>query len=414
LKVAADQQMELELLRGMQLFRAGKHKQAREYWSAASNKYPEHPLAWKAALESQGIGPFVRGFEILQPLNDQQLKAGVDSLGSAAPAGTFTTEQLWERSINYLLDNQREDGGFFDCDYDFGGVDSMPNVHMAVTAICGWAMSKAHLHCQTIDQARVDQAIKQAVAYCCNDKNLNPKDRDELLWAEAYRLRFLASIRQSKQYHGDLNVEQTIGAIAKRLEELQSGNGGWFHEYPNSFVTATALIALKDAADCGASVNNKRIELGLSRLESQRFSNGAYPYAVRRRGGSDDPIEASAGRIPLCSLARFRWAKEDSTQLEAAAAIGLKHHNLLAKALKYDNHTDTYAFGGFFFWYDMHSRSEAIAALTGQQQAEFAKQQTVLIHSLPELDGCFVDSHELGRCYGTAMALLSLDLVSEQ
>jgi hypothetical protein len=27
---------------------------------------------------------------------------------------------------------------------------------------------------------------------------------------------------------------------------------------------------------------------------------------------------------------------------------------------------------------------------------------------LPELDGCFVDSHELGRVYGTAMALLCL------
>jgi hypothetical protein len=30
---------------------------------------------------------------------------------------------------------------------------------------------------------------------------------------------------------------------------------------------------------------------------------------------------------------------------------------------------------------------------------------------LPELDGCFVDSHELGRCYGTAMALLSFSVL---
>ena len=28
--------------------------------------------------------------------------------------------------------------------------------------------------------------------------------------------------------------------------------------------------------------------------------------------------------------------------------------------------------------------------------------------ALPEIDGCFVDSHEIGRCYGTAMALLCL------
>jgi hypothetical protein len=31
---------------------------------------------------------------------------------------------------------------------------------------------------------------------------------------------------------------------------------------------------------------------------------------------------------------------------------------------------------------------------------------------LPEFDGCFVDSHELGRCYGTAMALLCFDVLA--
>jgi len=40
-----------------------------------------------------------------------------------------------------------------------------------------------------------------------------------------------------------------------------------------------------------------------------------------------------------------------------------------------------------------------------------AVKQRELILALPEIDGCFVDSHELGRCYGTAMALLSLSLL---
>jgi hypothetical protein len=416
--VADQDRMELQLLLGMQLFRQGRHQAAKEFWAQASTQFPNHPLAWKASMEAQGIGPFVRGFEVFGTLTSRQQLAGIESLGSAAPAGTFSQKQLWEASSRFLLDNQREDGGFFDSDYDFGGIDSMPNIHMAVTAICGWAMLQA---CPQVNSQLRDQlqfAVAKAAAFCADDNNLNPKDRDELLWAEAYRLRFLSALHQRADGTGgqvkfDVSKE-LLDRLAKQLEDLQSGNGTWFHEYPNSFVTATALIALKDASLAGAQVNLERVKLGLKRLESQRFANGAYPYAVRRANSRQEAIEASSGRIPLCSYARFLWDQEDDQQLATAAEIGLQHHALLAKAVKYDNHTDTHAFGGFFFWYDMHARSEAIAAVVNpQQRKKLAEQQQQLILALPELDGCFVDSHELGRCYGTAMALLSLYLMTD-
>jgi hypothetical protein len=82
---------------------------------------------------------------------------------------------------------------------------------------------------------------------------------------------------------------------------------------------------------------------------------------------------------------------------------------LLERALKYDDHTTTFAYGGFFFWYDMQARSEAIGMLApGPERDGYAQRQRELVLALPEIDGCFVDSHELGRCYGTAMGLLSL------
>jgi hypothetical protein len=57
----------------------------------------------------------------------------------------------------------------------------------------------------------------------------------------------------------------------------------------------------------------------------------------------------------------------------------------------------------------MQGRSEAISAVTDQRirDALVARQRRIVL-GLPEIDGCFVDSHELGRCYGTAMALLCL------
>ena len=36
-----------------------------------------------------------------------------------------------------------------------------------------------------------------------------------------------------------------------------------------------------------------------------------------------------------------------------------------------------------------------------------------VLQRIPEMDGSFVDSHEIGRSYGTAMALLTLANVRE-
>ncbi len=415
IKLAAGLEMEHELLRGMIRFRAGEHDQARAIWGEAGRKYRGHPLAAKAAMEAQGIGPFGRGFEVFGPLSPKAMLAGTESASSAAPDGTYSEAELWGRSVRFLLGMQNANGGFFDSDYDFGGADSLANVHVAVTALAGLALFAAQDRIEDdLLLRRVEEATARAVKFCRDDANINPADKDEILWAEAYRLRLAceASIR-------DLEGERVgeIDRIAKRLENLQLASGTWFHEYPNSFVTATALMALADAKGAGGTVDQEKVDAGLRRLASQQFANGAWPYSQRREGGEnrrEEPVPASAGRIPLCQLARFRWGQIEPAELAAAATIGLEHHALLARALKYDNHTDTYAYGGFFFWYDMQSRSETIAAVEDPAvRKELAARQHQLVMTLPELDGCFVDSHELGRCYGTAMALLSLDLLGE-
>ena len=87
----------------------------------------------------------------------------------------------------------------------------------------------------------------------------------------------------------------------------------------------------------------------------------------------------------------------------------LAHHGLLAGVRKYDDHADEHGYGGFFFWFDMLGRTEALLTLPkGELRDRHAAAQRALLRSLPEIDGCFVDSHELGRAYGTAMALICL------
>ena len=57
----------------------------------------------------------------------------------------------------------------------------------------------------------------------------------------------------------------------------------------------------------------------------------------------------------------------------------------------------------------MVTAAEAVRLVEDREQrARWWKQLRALTLAIPELDGCFIDSHELGRVYGTAMGLLTL------
>ena len=400
--------MEWEWLRGVSYFRAGRHQDAANIWKIASESFPDEPLAWKAAAEAEGFGPLVRGFEVYEPLSNAVLDAAgtAMALTSAAPAGAYDELALWERSVNYLLGMQRDDGGWLDSDYDFGGTDSLPNVHMAVTALCGLALIEA----QRVLPRRsreIENAIERAVRFVVDDANLNRADRDELTWAYAYRVEFLARVSAGRP-----ELVSALQSAVKDLEQFQAPSGGWFHEYRNPFVSGTALVALALARDAGAVVDPEQIDRGLQTLRGERLNNGAFPYSSRRgvQGeGTLNDVRGGVGRMPICELGLWMWNASNDSALAAAVARSFEYHELMQKALKYDDHTDVLAYGGFFFWYGVYGRSLAINRLSDEvQRSDFLAQQRQLILSLPEIDGCFVDSHELGRCYGTAMALLSL------
>ncbi|MCY2982419.1 MAG: terpene cyclase/mutase family protein [Planctomycetota bacterium] len=413
--MASSDSMEAKLVAGMLVFRTGRHAQAQRIWLEASRAHPNDPLAWKASCEAQGYGPFCRGFEVFSELSDSAYKIpDVMNITSAALPTAFTEAELWERSVDYLLGMQREDGGFFDSDYDFGGADSLPNVYTAITSLVGLALLEAEHKSTDLDKNKeIRAAIERITAYVSDDANVNLNDRDEILWAQAYRVRFLAAVQKKA---GNDSILSNLQRSVKQLENLQLSTGGWYHEYANSFVSATALTALFDASLVGATVDSSKVNSGLKRLATQRFANGAYPYAVRPENGKDagtaNELAGGGGRISICELARRRWGQVNDADYEAAVTKSLGFHDLLAKALKYDNHTSTYAYGGFFFWYDMQARSEAIGLVSDEgARKKLAAKQRELILNLPEIDGCFVDSHELGRCYGTAMGLLSLSLL---
>jgi hypothetical protein len=261
---------------------------------------------------------------------------------------------------------------------------------------------------------RIGALLIRIREHAATDAWLALQDRDEILWARAYALRFLVAYRQHDAEVGNGSIDQDIQNAARALLALQPESGVWFHEYGNPFAIATALQALHDARSAGVELDETKVERGLRALAFNRTEQGAFSYSQTRRGKPRASVEAAAGRMPLCELSLFLFGASDQERLTAAVNAGFEHHELLDEVRKYDDHANRFGYGGFFFWFDMLGRVEAIQQIENDDtRRRLLTDLHALVLDLPEFDGCFVDSHELGRVYGTAIALLCLQRVAK-
>ncbi|HZL72020.1 MAG TPA: hypothetical protein VFC86_06150, partial [Planctomycetota bacterium] len=72
-----------------------------------------------------------------------------------------------------------------------------------------------------------------------------------------------------------------------------------------------------------------------------------------------------------------------------------------------DFHSDQ-ELAGFFFWNNFYHTTEAAALLEEKSREAANARAAAHLAKIPEVDGSFIDSHEMGKSYGTAAALLSL------
>jgi hypothetical protein len=339
--------------------------------------------AWKAAAELARDGPFVRGFEIYESLPAAAFK---DELPSTSTLPAEKPEIA--RAIRFLLQHQLNSGYWDDSQYNFGGDGSLPNVYMADTALAALALRAWG------DPEQIKTAITRAEAYMKEESHIAADDNQEITWAHAYRLLYFAKT-------GD---KAMMARIIRKLADLQKPTGIWQHEYDNPFVTATILHVLEEARQAGAEVPAAVARRATVALKSTRDARGLYSYEYPGRG---DKPEGGSGRMPYLEYALSAWGQAKPEGITPALDLSLKYQPLLERIRKYDDHADAYHNGGFFFWYDQYGR--AVAAKSVSSAAALAKQREIVLQ-IPEIDGCWVDSHELGRVYGTAMALLTLKL----
>jgi hypothetical protein len=381
-----------------------KTEAAAETWARLAESSPDTRWGWRASAnvtmhnDLKPYGPAAVGFEEV---------VWVD-----APAAEATTTRwaraekdaadISKRAVAWLLRNQSSSGSWNDSRYAFWpSPELQPNVHMAVTGLAAAAL----LEWRDADPAGVDAAVTAAEAYLGDEKRM-ARGRNEECYADAYRLLYYVRKQQVRNLQGkerEANVER-MNALVASLAAIQAQDGFWAHEYPNSFCTAAVLQALLQAKRCGATVGDKILSAGADALKSNRDKNNRYGYDSQRKGPT---AFSSSGRNAMGEgvLVELK-ATEPATYVKAMEEFW-EHLDRRENVRVCDFHSDQ-EMAGFFFFNNMLHTSETFGLLEGTARAEAASKMRAHLVKIPEIDGSFIDSHEMGKSYGTAAALLAL------
>ncbi len=368
-------------------------------WRTLVAKHPESPWAWKAASN------LVRGPDGLRQGPLAHLLEDLIDL----PPGL-----LPKRAVEFLLRAQQPDGSWSDARYSYGWAKFMiqrrikeglldpaytswpdrtvqPNVFVAITALA----ARALLEWRDEAPDRIDAALVRAEKILADDKRVS-HDTCEACYAEAYRLGY---------YTGKKDVPR-MNRLVKRLADLQDRDGFWGHEYPSAFATAAIVHILVEARKAGAEVPEALFRRAGEALLKTRAKDGSQAY--RHEPGKGMSSEKnSMGRTASSELALLECGRGSLVDVVAGINAYWKHAARLEAVRLADNHADQ-ELAGFFYFNSVYNSLEAARALEEPQRGGYLARFREQVLVLAEPDGSFIDSHELGKSYGTAMALLIL------
>jgi hypothetical protein len=394
-------------------WQAGRDDTALAGWKALAEEHPDSPFAWRAAAnlvstpDRTCAGAARHSFERIGECWLPEAGLPRDTRWRRTPG---EAEDAAARAVAWLLSTQRGDGCWSDCRYAYWSSPSItPNAWMAITALAASAL----IEWRDLDPVAIDAALVRAEGFLFGPGGgrLNVGENEEC-YAHAYRLLYLD--RVLAQTEDDAQRTALLGRmkpIADALTAVQRMSGQWAHEYDNAFSTAVALDALRRARSAGVDVQDAAIARGLDGLAGARFADGTFAYGGAGAKGAPSPhhdhAKDSSGRMPLCESELLAGGRSDPRRLSHAMATFQQHFDRFAKVANCDYHTDG-ELGGFFFLHDVYHSSVAIGLLPAPARPPLARWLLEKVMELPQIDGSFLDDHEIGKSCGTAYALLTL------
>lgn len=354
-------------------------------WREIVKKHPDTRWAWRAAsnlvvgIDTLRDGPMAHHFEDFTAVV-------VDGKPTSTRAPATDARVAVERAVRFLLRTQSPRGSWNDSRYVYcPDPQILPNVIVAVTALAALAL----LEWREVDPRPIDDAVARAEKFLTDEANVN-RGKNEDCYADAYRLLYFAKKKDAKR----------MNAIVEKIASRQTRSGLWAHEYPNPFATAAVVHGLAVAKAAGADVPDAMMKRAAEALAKPRGDGGRQPYATGRASSEKN----SMARTAMCELALFECGAGTIEDVGKGVESYFRHLASLEAVRVCDFHADQ-ELGGFFYFHGVFHTTEAAVAVKDPKHLKRLREQVL---ALPEIDGSFVDSHELGKGYGTAMALLIL------
>ena len=371
------------------------------------------PFNWRSAAmlaksdDTTPLSPLAHGYEFLS-YGREAIYRGLPKTSELALVDNDPAElaAMNKRAVDFLLSQQRPDGSWSDTRYAYWPSPKIiPNVVVAVTALASTAL----LEHRALDPVRIEMALKKSERFLVDDDRVSQGTEEEV-YSQAYRMLYF--IRKAEILFGGKDPESfaNLDRLVKRAAEIQVVSSGFFgHEYPNAFCTGAMMWSLYLAKKLGIQVSDDMLRLGVKALLSARRKDGSFSYggsARGRRGGSiTSNLKNSSARMPICESVLHVLGSSDPKKVKFAFETFLKYIDKIERVRKCDFHSDG-QLGGFFFWHALYHSSEAKGILEPAMKLRVEKAILKVVSTIPEIDGSFIDSHELGKSYGTAMALL--------
>lgn len=391
--------------------RLGDVAGAQTRFQLVATRYPDSLAGKRAAanvalgLDERPMGATFAGYEHIGPLRG----ASFDPLprDTTWTAERPSVEELTRGALTFLIGQQRDHGGFTDARYAYWPTSEITeNTWVAITALCCAALAEYRdAFPDDVDPAAIDLALGLGETYLFDAKRMR-RGKNEDVYADAFRLGYLTRRIALEPEWATPFVERIEGVLSEALPR-QSESGFFRHEYDNAFCTAAMLWSLLEARDAGAEVPEDVMTRAAAALASARYENGAYSYGGAAREGREGSLKDSSGRMPMCEGVLLRMGESNPARLELAFDTFVEYVERLERVRRNDFHSDG-ELAGFFFWHDVYHASEALELLPEARRGEMRERLLELVHAVPEMDGSFVDSHEFGKSYATAMALLTL------
>jgi hypothetical protein len=356
---------------------------------ALIRKHPDSPWSWRAAASLVRAGDSLPRGPLAHHLEDFFLRPPRGAPSSTrCPAGD--AESAARRGLEFLLDAQREDGSWRDARYAYWpDPEILPNVFTAVTALGALALWEW----RGLAPERANRALEKADRYL-RDASHAAADRHEESYAHAFRLHYFAARKDAA----------ALGPVVARLAALQDKEGFWCHEYQNPFSTAAVVHALTAARAAGADVPDALFRRASGALLSTRGDAGRQAY---RAGQPPDNDKSTSSRTALCEMALVECGRKDLADVASGVDRFWKFAPRLGAVRLCDYHSDG-RLAGFFYFHACFYTIEAARTLSGPAREDSLRRFRETLLAIPEWDGSFLDSHEIGKSYGTAMALLIL------